>query len=173
MTDNSQAPIAQIQELRMIGIVKRFPGVLAAKPDAKVNVTYTGSFSDVSLMSAAATTQIQNGADVLTGSSQSVVGAIGVAKDKNVLWFGQQWDQASLAPSIVVSSQVYDWVPTVKDMIDNIQKGTLGGKSYNLTLANKGLVIKINPSYTVAAEVKTAVDKAIQDISGGTIKVQP
>ncbi len=148
-------------------------GVLATKPNDKVNVTYTGSFSDVSLMSAAATTQIQNGADVLTGSSQSVVGAIGVAKDKNALWFGQQWDQASLAPNIVVASQVYDWVPTIKDMIDNIQKGTLGNKSYNLTLKNQGLVIKYNPSYSVPADVKAAADKAIQDISAGTIKVQP
>ncbi len=148
-------------------------GALATKPDDNVNVTYTGSFSDVSLMAAAATTQIQNGADVLTGSSQSVVGAIGVAKDKNALWFGQQWDQASLAPSIVVSSQVYDWVPTVKDMIDTIQKGVLGGKAYNLTFANKGLVIQYNPSYTVPADVKTAADTAIADIISGKITVQP
>ncbi len=148
-------------------------GVLATKPDAKVNVTYTGSFSDVSLMSGAATTQIQNGADVLTGSSQSVVGAIGVAKDKNVLWFGQQWDQTSLAPSIVVASQVYDWTSVIKDMVDNIQKGTLGGKSYNLTLANDGLVIKYNPSYNVPADVKTAADAAIQGIKDGKITVQP
>ncbi len=148
-------------------------GVLATKPDAKVNVTYTGSFSDVSLMAGAATTQIQNGADVLTGSSQSVVGAIGVAKDKNALWFGQQWDQASLAPSIVVASQVYDWVPTIKDMISVIQKGVLGGKAYNLTFANKGLVIKYNSTYSVPADVKSAADKAIQDIISGTVKVEP
>lgn len=148
-------------------------GVLATKPDDKVNVVYTGSFSDVSLMAAAATTQIQNGADVLTGSSQSVVGAIGVAKDKNVLWFGQQWDQASLAPSIVVSSQVYDWVPTLKDMIDAIQKGVLGGKAYNLTFANKGLVIQYNSAYTVPADVKSAADAAIQGIIDGKITVQP
>jgi basic membrane lipoprotein Med (substrate-binding protein (PBP1-ABC) superfamily) len=148
-------------------------GVLATKPDAKVNVVYTGSFSDVSLMAAAATTQIQNGADVLTGSSQSVVGAIGVCKDKNVLWFGQQWDQASLAPSIVVSSDVYDWVPTLKDMIDAVQKGVLGGKAYNLTFANKGLVIQYNPGYTVPADVKSAADAATQGIIDGKITVQP
>ncbi len=148
-------------------------GVLATKPNAKVNVTYTGSFSDVSLMSAAATTQIQNGADVLTGSSQSVVGAISVAKGKNVLWFGQQWDQASLAPSIVVSSQVYDWTTVIKDMIDTIQKGVLGGKAYNLTFKNNGLVIKYNPGYTVPADVKSAADAAIQSIKDGKITVQP
>ena len=148
-------------------------GVLATKADDTVNITYTGSFSDVSLMSAAATTQIQNGADVLTGSSQSVVGAIGVCKDKNVLWFGQQWDQASLAPSIVVSSQVYDWVPSLTDMIDSIQKGVIGNKAYNLTFANKGLVIQYNPSYSVPADVKSAADAATKGIVDGTITVAP
>jgi basic membrane protein A len=102
-----------------------------------------------------------------------VVGAIGVAKDKNALWFGQQWDQTNLAPSVVVSSQVYDWVPTIKDMVSTIQKGVLGGKAYNLTFANKGLVIKYNPGYTVPADVKTAADTAIQDIISGKVKVEP
>jgi basic membrane protein A and related proteins len=148
-------------------------GAIATKADAKVTITYTGSFSDVSLMAGAATTQIQNGADVLTGSSQSVVGAIGVAKDKNALWFGQQWDQASLAPTIVVSSQVYDWTSVIKDMISSIQKGVLGNKAYNLTFKNNGLVIKYNDAFTVPADVKAAADAAIKGIEDGTITVQP
>ena len=148
-------------------------GAIAAKSSANVTITYTGSFSDVSLMAGAATTQIQNGADVLTGSSQSVVGAIGVAKDKNVLWFGQQWDQASLAPSIVVSSQVYDWTSVIKDMIASIQKGVIGNKAYNLTFKNIGLVIQYNSAYSLPADVKAAADAAIQGIQNGTITVQP
>ena len=61
--------------------------------------TWTGSFSDVALMTEAAKTHIASGADVLTGSSQSVVGSIGAAKENgSVLWFGTQQDQASLAP---------------------------------------------------------------------------
>ena len=48
----------------------------------KVNKTWTGSFSDVALMTEAAKTHIAAGADVLTGSSQSVVGSIGAAKEK-------------------------------------------------------------------------------------------
>ncbi len=56
-------------------------GVLATKPDAQVNVNYIGSFSDVALASEAATTHISAGADVLTGTAQMVVGAIGKAKE--------------------------------------------------------------------------------------------
>jgi basic membrane protein A len=52
-------------------------GVEAANPDAQVNVNYIGSFSDVALASEAASTHISAGADVLTGSAQMVVGAVG------------------------------------------------------------------------------------------------
>ncbi|MDD5368501.1 MAG: BMP family protein [Anaerolineaceae bacterium] len=145
-------------------------GALAAKSGVKVNVSYTGSFSDVSLMAAAAETHIAAGADMLTGSSQSVVGAIGVAKDKKAFWFGTQWDQTSLAPTAVVASQVYDWVGIVKDMIASRQAGVLGNKSYTLTFKNNGLVIKYNPAITVPADVKAAADKAIQGIEDGSIK---
>ena len=47
-------------------------------------------------------------------SSQSVVGAIGVAKEKSGYWFGTQWNQTDLAPEAVYASQVYDWSGIVK-----------------------------------------------------------
>ena len=149
-------------------------GAEQAKEGTKVNVSYTGSFSDVSLMAAAAETHIAAGADMLTGSSQSVVGAIGIAKnDKKAFWFGTQWDQTSLAPEIVVASQVYDWVPTVKDMIESRKNGTLGNKAYTLTFKNKGLVIKYNDAIDVPADVKAAADKAIQGIMDGSVAPLP
>jgi basic membrane protein A and related proteins len=149
-------------------------GVASVDPTIKVNKTWTGSFSDVALMTAAAKTHIQAGADVLTGSSQSVVGSIGAAKDAgNVLWFGTQADQSSLAPKQVVASQVYDWTAMLKDMIAKHQSGTLGGTVYTLTLANGGLKIVYNPGFSLPADVKAAGDAAIQGIQSGTIKVNP
>ena len=97
-------------------------------------------------MAAAAKTHIANGADVLTGSSQSVVGSIGAAKDAgNVLWFGTQADQASLAPSLVVASQVYDWTGMLKDMIAKHKAGTLGGDVYTLTLSQRRSEDRLQP----------------------------
>jgi basic membrane lipoprotein Med (substrate-binding protein (PBP1-ABC) superfamily) len=144
-------------------------GVLATKKDAKVGVTYTGSFSDASLMATAANTHINAGADILTGSSQSVIGAIGVGKDKKALWFGTQWDQTSLAPTIVVASQVYDWTGILKDIIASRKAGVLGNKAYTLTFKNNGLVIKYNDAVPVPAEAKKAADDAIQAIKDGKI----
>ncbi len=149
-------------------------GVASVDPSIKVNKTWTGSFSDVALMTAAAKTHIAAGADILTGSSQSVVGSIGAAKDAgNVLWFGTQADQSSLAPSLVVASQVYDWTAMLKDMIAKHQAGTLGGSTYTLTLANNGLKIAYNSGYSLSADAKSAGDAAIQGIQSGTLKVNP
>jgi basic membrane lipoprotein Med (substrate-binding protein (PBP1-ABC) superfamily) len=149
-------------------------GVMSVDPNITISKTWTGSFSDVALMAAAAKTHIANGADILTGSSQSVVGSIGAAKDAGkVLWFGTQANQASLAPKLVVASQVYDWVGMLKDIIAKHQKGVLGGVTYTLTLDNGGLKVAYNSAYSLPSSVKAAGNAAIKGIASGKISVQP
>ncbi|WP_129671286.1 BMP family protein [Candidatus Chloroploca sp. Khr17] len=149
-------------------------GVLSVKPDSTVNKTYTGSFGDTAAAAEAASTHIAAGADVLTGSAQQVVGAIGVAKERGALWLGTQSSQASLAPDIVVATQLYDWTGVLKDIIAKIQAGTLGGTAYDLTLENGGLKIVFNSAFPgVTPEMQAAVDTAIQGISSGVITVLP
>ncbi len=145
-------------------------GAKATNPNIKVATQFTNDFSNAALMSQAAQTMIANGADVLTGTSQAVPGAIAVAKDKNVLWFGNQSSQTSLANKIVVANQVYDWTPFLKDLIANTQKGTLGGQVMTGTLKNKVLVIQYNPDYALPADVKALADKTIQGLIDGTIQ---
>jgi basic membrane lipoprotein Med (substrate-binding protein (PBP1-ABC) superfamily) len=144
-------------------------GVLATNPDITVNVNYIGSFSDTALAAEAASTHISAGADVLTGTAQMVVGAIGKAEEAGVLWFGTQSNQTSLAPKIVVASQVYHWEGTLTQMIDLINKGTLGGQSFAINLANGGEVIEYNPDFSVPADAKAAADAAIKGIEDGSI----
>lgn len=146
-------------------------GVAATNPKGQVNVNWIGSFSDVALASEAAQTHIGAGADILTGTAQMVVGAVGVAKEKGVLWFGTQANQTSLAPSVVVASQVYDWTVALNQMIDLIQGGTLGGQAFSLTLANGGLKIETNPDFNLPANVKTLADDTVKGIVDGSIKV--
>jgi len=149
-------------------------GVAATAPDVAVSKTWTGSFSDVKLMTEAAKAHIAAGADVLTGSSQSVVGSIGAAKDAgDVLWFGTQSDQASQAPSLVVASQVYDWVPMLNTLVKNIKSNKLGGETYTLHLNNDGLKVAFNSGYSLPADAKTAAEAAIKGIKDGSIKVEP
>ncbi|MFN3741430.1 MAG: BMP family protein [Anaerolineales bacterium] len=147
-------------------------GVAATNAQATVNVSYIGSFSDTALAAEAANTHISAGADVLTGTAQMVVGAIGVAKEKNVLWFGTQSSQVSLAPNIVVATQVYHWEVALLEMVQLIQSGTLGGKSFTINLANGGEVIEFNPAFNLLPEVKAKAEETIQGIINGSIKIE-
>ena len=142
-------------------------GAQAANPDVTVNVSYTGSFGDTALAAEAANTHIQAGADVLTGSAQQVVGAIGVAKEAGVPWIGTQSDQSPLAPDIVAASQLYDWTAPLIDMIRKHQAGELGGTAYQLTLENGGLVMDYND--IAPADAVTAAQEAEAAIISGDI----
>ncbi len=146
-------------------------GAKAADKSIDVHPVYTGSFSDDSLMATAAKTFVSDGADVLTGSSQSVVGAIGVAVADNLPWFGTQWTQASLAPHNVVASQVYNWKPILTQMFTEIRAGVRGDATYVIGLGNKGESIQFNSGYKLAPSVKAKAETLIKEITDGTIVV--
>ncbi len=144
-------------------------GVAAQNPDATVNVNYIESFSDVALASEAANAFITNGADVLTGTAQMVVGATGVALENDVPWFGTQSNQSALGETIVVASQVYHWEIALNEMIDAIQAGTLGGTVYTATLANGGIEMEFNDAYVLDPAVRTSADDTIAGLSSGDL----
>jgi len=145
-------------------------GAEATKPGIQVNVNYIGSFSDVALASEAAQTHADAGADVMTGSAQMVTGAVGVAKERGIAWFGTQSNQTSLAPEVVVASQVYHWEVVLRDIVSKIQSGTLGGEAYAISLENGGEVVEFNDQYNLPADVKTLADNTISGIKDGSIK---
>jgi len=146
-------------------------GVKSSNPDAQVNVNYIGSFSDVALASEAASTHISAGADVLTGSAQMVVGAIGKAKDSGVLWFGTQASQTRLAPEIVVANLIYNWAPMLEEIINQREQDVYGGKAYVINLENGGQVMEYNPDFDLPADVKQLAEDTIQGIKDGSITI--
>ncbi|MDH5372472.1 MAG: BMP family ABC transporter substrate-binding protein, partial [Acidimicrobiia bacterium] len=130
---------------------------------------YIDSFSDTALASEAAVAHAAQGADVMSGTAQMVVGAVGVAKDEGILWFGTQANQTSLAPEIVVASQVYHWEVILRDIVANVQAGTLGGEIFTIDLANGGEVIEYNDAFDLSDEVKQLAEDAIAGIIDGSI----
>jgi basic membrane protein A len=146
-------------------------GVLATDPEIQILVNYIGSFSDVVKGTDAANEFIASGADVMTGTSQMVVGPIGAANQNNVLWFGTQSNQTSLAPTIVVANQVYHWEVTLEEIIAKVQSGVTGGESYMLDLTNGGLVIEYNPNYALSTKAEALGKATVKGISDGTIAV--
>lgn len=147
-------------------------GVKSVDPSIDVRVTYIGSFSDVALASEAATTHISAGADVLTGSAQMVVGAIGKAQEAGAYWFGTQADQAAFSPKTVVASQVYHWEVILKQIIAKRAAGVLGGESFRASLENGGQVIHFNDEAGIPAEVKAKAEETIKGIIDGSIVIQ-
>ena len=146
-------------------------GAQATNPDVQVNVNYIGSFSDVALAAEAANTHIAAGADVLTGTAQMVVGAIGVAEESGVLWFGTQASQTALAPGIVVANQVYHWEVVLKEMVSMIAEGTYGGQAFVIDLAGGGEVLEYNADFVLADDVKALADGTVQGIIDGSIVI--
>jgi basic membrane lipoprotein Med (substrate-binding protein (PBP1-ABC) superfamily) len=147
-------------------------GVQATDPDITILETWTGSFSDVAAAAEAAETQIAAGADILTGTAQMVVGAIGKAQEAGIKWFGTQADQYAFAPDTVVASQVYHWEVVLKEIIALRSQGQLGGQSFVVDLANRGLVMAYNPDMDIPAEVMEAAEQTIRDIIDGRITIE-
>jgi basic membrane protein A len=145
-------------------------GVTATDPDIDVGVNYTDSFSDVALAAEAATSFIDGGATVLSGTAQMTAGAIGVAGERGVLWFGTQSNQTQLAPEVVVANQVYHWEVVLTELIAGIEGGTLGGQTFDIDLANGGIVIEYNEDYDLADDVRAAADDVVAQLSSGELE---
>ena len=125
------------------------------------NSVYTENFGDVQLAAEAAQSFIDNDHAVLTGTAQMTVGAIGVARENDIPWFGTQSNQTTVGPEIVVANQVYKWDVVLDDLVADIQAGTYGGSSYEINFANGGLVIEYNDAYDLPADVRAVADAAV------------
>lgn len=134
---------------------------------AEVDVVYTESFSDTQLASETASAFVQNGADCLTGTAQMTVGAIGVAEQEGLLWFGTQSDQTpAAADGVVVANQVYEWEVVLQDLVDAVVAGQTGGNVYGITLENGGLAIAYGNVETTDAMTTVVDDTSAAVIAG-------
>jgi len=136
---------------------------------AEVSIVYTGSFGDVALAQETAEGHLANGADVMTGSAQMVAGAVTVAAQNDVAWFGTQANQTDFGPSVVVASQVYHWEVVLEQMLALYDAGTLGGTAYEITLENGGLEIEFNDGFDLSDDIRTLGEETIAGIIDGSI----
>lgn len=177
---------AHLTESRVIGLVGPIEvgdgklyadgfanGVASVDPEIDVNIVFIGSFSDVPLATEAAETHIANGADILTGTAQMVVGPIAAALENDVLWFGSDSSQDELSGDIGVAFQIYKWDVLLLDMIRRIGEGDLGGEYYVLTLENEGLVMEFDKDFALSDELMAVAEATIAGIVSGDIAPIP
>ena len=130
---------------------------------------YTDSFSDAERAAEEARSFIDGGAAVLTGTAQMTVGAIGVADERGVPWFGTESSQTVIAPGVVVASQVYRWETVLEDLAAEIATGRLGGFTYEINFANGGLALEYNDAYNLDPAIRRLGDEAVTGIIEGSI----
>jgi basic membrane protein A len=150
-------------------------GVVKTNPQAKVRISYTGSFNDIVGAGEMAKTHMTAGADILTGSSQQAVGAVrAVAGVAGKYWLSTDMDQSSIGPDAVLASQVYNWEKVVNNIIDMRKKGTVGGKVLTLSFADGTLELTYNPKLAakIPKDVTGAVENAKKDLISGKLKVE-
>ena len=150
-------------------------GVRDTDPNIQILKVFTGSFGDVALAREAADAHISAGADVLIGTGQMVVGAIAAVEEEEgrVLWLGTQSSQTNLAPDIIVANQIYDWSVTLREILDKVENGQLGGEALLITLANEGLYMEYNEDFARLDEVRADAEAAVQGIIDGSIDALP
>jgi basic membrane lipoprotein Med (substrate-binding protein (PBP1-ABC) superfamily) len=66
---------------------------------------------------------------------------------------------------------VYKWEVALRQILDDLKQGVLGGKKYQIDLANGGLQIEMNEDYPLDDGVKKIAEDTSKGIVDGSIKV--
>lgn len=152
-------------------------GVQAVNPDAKILKAHTGSFSDFVKAGEVATSQIGNGADVVTGASQQAIGALrATAESPTAYWVGQEIEQMKTAEGQkkCIAASAYNYGAVIETLVKNIKAGKLGGEVIPLNFNNGGFLFQFNDALSsmVTPEIKAAVEEALAQFraEAGTLK---
>jgi basic membrane protein A len=142
-------------------------GVKSVNPDAKFMIAHTGSFSDFIKAGQVAQSQIQSGADVLTGSSQQAIGALRAVadhSDEDIWWVGQDTAQLKIEEGYkCIAASSYNYAAVIISLIEKRDMGIMGGEVIPMNFKNSGFIFEFNSTlsdmYTGA--IKEAVDSQI------------
>lgn len=162
--------IAPIDVNEAVGHARGFEeGVIAANPQATINVTYTGTFDDLRLAANLARRSLNDGADILTGSSQQSLGSLYEVREKpGALWAATGYDMSIVAPQTVLASQVYDFRAMLTQMLDKKLKGHRGDFIVPMSLSN-GLT-HLHWGNNIPDPIRAIIDAKQLQIMQGTFK---
>ncbi len=165
MVTVSQSPIA----LTMVNAM--YMGAITQNPDAEILHLFTGSFDDVVKAKEMATAAISDGADIVYANcGMGTTGAIEAAKEANTYAIGSSVDRNSLAPELVLTSNILESGRYITIAVEGLINGDLEwGQVY--VLGVKDGVESLAPfNDAVPQEVKDAVAQATQDMIDGKVE---
>jgi basic membrane protein A and related proteins len=123
-------------------------GVMYAKPNDKVVMTYTGDFNDPTLAEHAADSMAKSGAGALGGNlDNAYFGVYKAAEANGNLPVVNEWiDSSQLAPKVIAASVLKSESQFVLGIAKDVNDGTFQGKLYDFTLtADAGPAISKTP----------------------------
>jgi basic membrane protein A len=152
-------------------------GARSVKPDVKISVAHTGSFSDFVKAGEVAQTQIRAGADVLTGASQQAIGALRAVGDvPGIWWVGQdllQFDTKEGKEKCIAASS-YNYTAVIVGLVEKLDAGIKGGQCIPMNFNNSGFVFQYSKDLPaqVTPDIKSKVDAALANFrkSANTVK---
>lgn len=147
-------------------------GAKEVNPEAKVLVTFIGSWFDPAAAKEAALAQIDAGADILYAERFGVIEA---AAEKGYFAFGNMSDQNELAPEYVVSSPVWNMDPTVQYIIAQVQSGAYTAqdlKDFSMVAKGGASLAPLHATESkIPAELLAKVREREQQIASGLFRV--
>ncbi|MGH4037231.1 MAG: BMP family ABC transporter substrate-binding protein [Sphaerochaeta sp.] len=139
-------------------------GVKSVNPDAKFMIAHTGSFSDYIKAGQVAQSQIQSGADVLTGSSQQALGALRAVADegdKDIWWVGQDIAQLGIEEGYkCIAASSYNYKAVIESLVEKRDSSIYGGEVIPMNFKNGGFIFEFNSTLSdmYAGSIEDAVN---------------
>ncbi|MGH1441138.1 MAG: BMP family protein [Cellvibrionaceae bacterium] len=149
-------------------------GAKAARPDAKVFVTWTGDWEDVAKGKEAALIQLDQGADVVWPTMDAAtVGSLQAVKERGAYSIGIYYDAIQKWPDIMLQSAILDVRQMILNYLRIAVKEGLQGTLYKADL-NDGDAMRIGSFHpSVPEDIRKQVEALVAKMQSGEFKPQP
>ena len=151
-------------------------GAKRMKPETQVLSAYVGSFSDIARGAEITTSQIEQGADVVTSTgNENVIGTIQAAQKAKVLAIGTAFDSAAMAPETIITTALINMDVNIDLAVGKLIDGTLKPETYVLGINDGGIGLAPLRGFEskISAEDKARIDQLVKDLAEGKITDLP
>jgi len=122
-------------------------GARSVRPEVQFLTSYLGSWEDVSAAREQALAQIAQGADIIFQNADAAgLGVFQAAREKNILAFGTNADQNSVAPDVIIASVVIDLPRAFLGIGREVRAGTFRGRVISLGVNDSVVRLVPNPA---------------------------
>ncbi len=157
----------------IIDAVKGFEaGVKYVNPDIEVLSAMTGNFEDATAVKEATLSMIEKNADVVMQDADVAgMGVFEAAREKGILAIGAIGDQTDVAPDVVLTSGVADYVIGMDYVFSLIKDGKFEGMFYDLGMKEGAVFLANNPALEgkFSDEGKAKIKEISDAIIAGTL----